>query len=58
MKKARYFGALDLIAKSNGYSDENDLLRDYSFIPTVMMPKHKKIEIIALFWKYIKNRKR
>lgn len=58
MKKTHYFGVLDLIAKSNGYNDKNDLLRDYNFIPTVIIPKHKKIGIIALFWKYVRNRKR
>lgn len=58
MKKTHYFGVLDLIAKNNGYKDKMELLRDYSFIPTVMIPNHKKIEIIPLFWKYIKNLKR
>lgn len=58
MKKTRYFGGLDLIAKCNGYDGKFDLLRDYGFIPTVMVPKHKKIEIIALLWKHINNRKR
>lgn len=58
MKKTNYFGVLDLIAKNNGYKDKNELLRDYSFIPTVIMPSHKKIEIIPLFWKHIKNFKR
>lgn len=58
MKKTSRFGALDLIAKNNGYNDRFELLRDYNFIPTVKMPAHKKIEIIALLWKhYIKRRR-
>ena len=48
MKKASCFGALDLIAKNNGYNDKIELLRDYGFIPTVKMPAHKKIEIVSL----------
>lgn len=31
---------------------------DYNFIPTVMMPKHKKDEIIPLILKNIKNKTR
>lgn len=57
MKKTFCFRALDLIAKNNGYNDRFELLRDYNFIPTVKIPAHKKIEIIALFLKhYIKRR--
>ena len=58
MKKTSSFGALDLIAKNNGYNDKIELLRDYNFIPTVKMPAHKKIEIVSLLWKhYIKRRR-
>lgn len=42
----------------NGYNNKMELLRDYSFIPTVMMPRHKKIEIIPLLWKHIISKKR
>ena len=58
MKKASCFGALDLIAKNNGYNDKIELLRDYGFIPTVKMPAHKKIEIVSLLWKYYVKRRR
>lgn len=58
MKKASYFGALDLIAKNNGYNDKIELLRDYGFIPTVKMPAHKKIEIVSLLWKHYVKRRR
>lgn len=58
MKKAFCFGALDLIAKNNGYNDKIELLRDYGFIPTVKMPAHKKIEIVSLLWKYYVKRRR
>lgn len=58
MKKTRCFGVLDIIAKNNNYKDKIELLQDYSFIPTVMMPNHRKFEIIRLIWKHIKNRKR
>lgn len=47
-----------MIAKNNGYNNKMELLRDYNFIPTVMMPKHKKIKIIPLFWKNIISKKR
>lgn len=49
---------LDMIAKNNGYNNKMELLRDYNFIPTVMMPKHKKIKIIPLFLKNIISKKR
>ena len=52
MKKTFFFRVLDLIAKNNGYNDRFELLRDYNFIPTVKIPAHKKIEIIALFLKH------
>ena len=35
---------LDKIAVGNGYKDKFELLRDYNIIPTVKMPKHKKME--------------
>lgn len=58
MKRTHHFGMLDMIAKNNGYNNKMELLRDYNFIPTVMMPKHKKIKIIPLFWKNIISKKR
>lgn len=57
MKKTNYFGFLDLIAKDNGYKDKIELLRDYRFIPTVMIQKHRKIEIVPLLWKYVNKSK-
>lgn len=47
---------LDSIAKDNGYSSWFDLLRDYRFIPTVLMPKHRRIEILKLFLQYVKKK--
>lgn len=49
--------ALDEIAKNNGYADKFDLLRDYSFIPTVLTPKHRKIEIAKLFYNHLKKKR-
>lgn len=58
MKETYHFGVLDILAMNNGYKNKMELLRDYSFIPTVMMPRHKKIEIIPLLWKHIISKKR
>lgn len=55
MKKTHYDRVLNLIAEDNGYKNKEELLRDYGFIPTVMTPNHRKIEIISLFWKHIKK---
>lgn len=46
----------DTIAKKNGYYDRFDLLRDYGFMPTVLTPKHRKIEIMKLFHDYIRKK--
>lgn len=43
----------DTIAKNNGYSDKFDMFRDYGFIPTVLTPKHHKIEIVKLLHKHM-----
>lgn len=53
MKKSKM---LDVIAKANGYENKSELLMDYNFIPTVMTPKHKKIEIISLIVKHLKQK--
>ena len=45
----------DTIAINNGYSDRFDLLRDYGFIPTVLISKHRKIEIVKLLCKHIRK---
>lgn len=58
VKGTYHFGVLDILAMNNGYNNKMELLRDYSFIPTVMMPRHKKIEIIPLLWKHIISKKR
>lgn len=48
---------LDKIAVDNGYKDKFELLRDYNIIPTVKMPKHKKMEFISLLLKHLKKTK-
>lgn len=55
MTKRKWHNMLDTIAKGNGYKDKVELLMDYNFIPTVMMPKHKKTEFVTLFLKYLKK---
>ncbi len=47
---------LEKIAKANGYSSVDRLLMDYGFIPTVLMPKHKKIEIVKAIMKSFINK--
>ncbi len=49
---------LDKIAVDNGYKDKFELLRDYNIIPTVKMPKHKKMEFISLLLKHLKKNER
>lgn len=39
------------IAAKNGYNNTMELLMDYGFVPTVMMPKHKKFEIVRVLLK-------
>lgn len=53
IKKNKMF---DAIARDNGYENKVGLLMDYNFIPTVMTPKHKKIEIISLIVKHLKQK--
>ena len=45
----------DTVAKSNGYSDKFELFGDYGFIPTVLMPKHRKFEIVKLLYRHIRK---
>lgn len=47
---------LNTIAKNNGYSDKFDLLRDYRFIPTVLTPRHRKIEFVKLLYNHIRKK--
>lgn len=47
---------INMIAKNNGYSDKFDLLRDYGFMPTVLTPRHQKIEIVKLLCKHIRKK--
>lgn len=47
---------LSEIAKENGYEDKESLLYDYSIMPTVRTPQHKKREFAALLLKHIKRR--
>lgn len=56
--KERFHNILEKIAKNNGYDSVQSLLIDYSFIPTVLMPKHKKIEIVKLLIKLKKEVKK
>ena len=42
--------------KNNGYSDKFELLRDYGFMPTVLTPKHHKIEIVTLLYKHFRKK--
>lgn len=43
----------DKIAKDNGYNNKSGLLMDYNVIPTVKMPKHKKLELVPLVVKHL-----
>lgn len=47
---------LEKIAKANGYSSVDQLLMDYGFIPTVLTPKHKKVEIVRAIAKSLINK--
>lgn len=54
--KTRILSMLDKIAKDNNYCDKAEMLRDYNIIPTVLMPKHKKIEFILLLHNHIRQK--
>lgn len=41
--------AISDLAMKNGYRDIYELLMDYRFIPSVLTPKHRKVEIVSLF---------
>lgn len=47
---------LEKIVKANGYGSVEQLLRDYGFIPTVLTPKYKKVEIVKAIAKGITNK--
>lgn len=47
---------LEKAAKAKGYSFVDQLLMDYGFIPTVLTPKHKKVEIVKVIAKGITNK--
>lgn len=47
---------LKRIADQKGYKDEIELLRDYGFVPSVLMAKYKKIEFIPMIWKHFKKK--
>lgn len=47
---------LEKIAKVSGYASVDQLLMDYGFLPTVLMPKHKKIEIVKVIMKSLINK--
>lgn len=56
--KERFHNILEKISEDNGYDSVQSLLMDYSFIPTVLMPKHKKFEIVKLLLKLKKEVKK
>ena len=47
---------LEITAKANDYSSVDQLLMDYGFIPTVLTPKQKKIEIVKAIMKSFTNK--
>lgn len=47
---------LEKTAKANGYGSVEQLLMDYGFIPTVLTPKHEKIEIVKAIAKSLTNK--
>ena len=47
---------LEKIVKANGYASVDQMLMDYGFIPTVLTPKHKKIEIVKAIMKSLINK--
>ncbi len=51
MARRTVTSVLESIAADNGYKDKMELLKDYSFMPTVLTPKHKKIELALLLLK-------
>lgn len=55
MKSTHYSGLMDKIARNAGYKNKMELFYDYDFIPTVLTPKHRKIEIVLLIYKYTKQ---
>ena len=50
-EKIYSFNVIDIVAKNNGYKDKLEMLSDYGFVPTVIMPKHRKSEFISLLLK-------
>lgn len=55
MKSTHYSGLMDNIARYAGYKNKMELFYDYDIIPTVLTPKHRKIEIVLLIYKYTKQ---
>lgn len=47
---------LEITAKANDYSSVDQLLMDYGFISAVLIPKHKKIEIVKAIAKSFANK--
>lgn len=54
--KKYFIDKVNKFAKNNGYISITNLLMDYDFMPTVLTPKHKKIEIIGLLINTIKTK--
>jgi len=47
---------LEKTTKVHGYSSIDTLLMDYRFVPSVLMPNHKKIEIVKAIVKSFTNK--
>lgn len=47
---------MNKVAETNGYDSVEKLLMDYSFMPTVLTPKHKKVGILKAIIKTVKER--
>lgn len=47
---------LKKLAKVSGYASVDQLLMDYGFVPTVLTPKYKKIEIVKAIMKSFVNK--
>ncbi|MEE0079010.1 hypothetical protein [Holdemanella sp.] len=47
---------LEKTTKVYGYSSVDTLLMDYRFVPSVLTPRHKKIEIVKAIVKSFTNK--
>ncbi len=42
---------LSRIAEEKGYLNKDQMLKDYNILPTVLVPKHNKFELLTLLLK-------